>query len=830
MEDLDESCGLLPRILRELFERIDGSQEYAVGISCWEMLCNESVDLLKPFHRAQKTDESPSSSFGVSSSMSNFASPGLLVEQSPLPHLPGSGLACIEVRSMEDARAALNHSRAHSANWYVDSKSESFCTLPNRAHAFVRVMLYSKVQRRVSCINVVDLVGSQSLAARGGGASSSPSPRPSASPNTGVVPRDLLSQHERERKTINQQLLAFSRLVSEIAQTSDDARQRELQGETLFSSPGSASLIHLSARDSTLTKELAPLLAGNAQCFMVNTVSATSKDYIDTANSLRVAMRFARMSSACSKFLNVPPEALRMTPLSKVLSYHEILSTRNVEGGLSPKSHTNSHSHSHSHSHNNSASTSGMKGASSKPPSSASAEIVHLTLNQVASIEELADKIMRGYGGSEGSPGREGRGRDGGPAAAAAMADAEITSQERDAALRRLEALKAQLLSPSSSHSSPEEASRDGGIHAPTHTRKPSADLDSVSSATQAKLDCLKESFREMYTELDIPGGDTNTGTLIEPSDLAEGRLLSPYSHHSGRASSVSAGSVSQAPRPSAPTPAPTSAHFVAHASVHAFDAAEGGMMSTGRGFEFRVPAGEHEETSSSAGDGSGSAVATKAMESFADIPPPAPPTQEAGERGEREERGEGRGEGLERYPTLARWSAGATREGDEAGVARASRFAAGMVSSGVGGAEGSGARAGAPEETSPGDASTGTTTAGGEDASDAPAMVDVAELQRSYNGLLKMVEREREARNGANARIRALERDLLETSTELSAQADGLRVQVSASPCFLPLPSFLSFAFADTHASCAIRYYSFLFLFISFPFLIALHPFRTSI
>ena len=173
MEDLDESCGLLPRILRELFERIDGSQEYAVGISCWEMLCNESVDLLKPFHRAQKTDESPSSSFGVSSSMSNFASPGLLVEQSPLPHLPGSGLACIEVRSMEDARAALNHSRAHSANWYVDSKSESFCTLPNRAHAFVRVMLYSKVQRRVSCINVVDLVGSQSLAARGGGASSS---------------------------------------------------------------------------------------------------------------------------------------------------------------------------------------------------------------------------------------------------------------------------------------------------------------------------------------------------------------------------------------------------------------------------------------------------------------------------------------------------------------------------------------------------------------------------------------------------------------------------------------------------------------------------------
>ena len=85
------------------------------------------------------------------------------------------------------------------------------------------------------------------------------------------MPRDMLSEHERERKGVNQQLLAFSRLVGEIAQQSDD---REFTGST-GAGVGQATVgsVQLSARDTKLTRDLAPLLADDSRCFLICGVS-----------------------------------------------------------------------------------------------------------------------------------------------------------------------------------------------------------------------------------------------------------------------------------------------------------------------------------------------------------------------------------------------------------------------------------------------------------------------------------------------------------------------------------------------------------------------------
>ena len=152
---VDESCGMLVRILSDLFARIDKDQRegddprqrYKVGLSCWEILGNKTVDLLKPF--------------------SAYGTPGRDSVDNRRPdresHLE-SDYVTVGVGSLSEVRASLNHARASSTNWYVDPSTRSLRLLPNRSHAFVRVVVFDSVRRTMAHLHVADLCGSQSLA------------------------------------------------------------------------------------------------------------------------------------------------------------------------------------------------------------------------------------------------------------------------------------------------------------------------------------------------------------------------------------------------------------------------------------------------------------------------------------------------------------------------------------------------------------------------------------------------------------------------------------------------------------------------------------------
>ena len=65
--------------------------------------------------------------------------------------------------------------------------------MPNRAHFFVRIVLYDAVRQQKSTLHVVDLAGSQSLDQQAAG------------------------QEHQEKLAINKQLLMLSKFVSELS-------------------------------------------------------------------------------------------------------------------------------------------------------------------------------------------------------------------------------------------------------------------------------------------------------------------------------------------------------------------------------------------------------------------------------------------------------------------------------------------------------------------------------------------------------------------------------------------------------------------------------------
>ncbi|KAK9814371.1 hypothetical protein WJX72_004732 [[Myrmecia] bisecta] len=254
-------------------ERSSGSQR--VGLACWEVLQNEAINLLPTPTEAHAAQRSQAS-----------ANP--------------SAFDSVEVASAAEAHAALLQAQTRSCNWGSDAAS-SLTALPNRAHTFVRITLYDAQQQRVSTLHIVDLVGSQSLSQSQGVVGSS------------LEAPDTLSQRQRERRVVNQQLLGLTRIISELAQKP--------------ALTGSTSRL-LSARESKLTQILAPLLAGNSRTFMLATLSPDPANYLDTINTLRVATRAQAIKTACMTTRGVPPETVKMLPIWRVLSVEALNSSQ----------------------------------------------------------------------------------------------------------------------------------------------------------------------------------------------------------------------------------------------------------------------------------------------------------------------------------------------------------------------------------------------------------------------------------------------------------------------------------------------------------------------
>ena len=106
----------------------------------------------------------------------------------------------VDIPNVSAFWAILKLAKSKSTNWKLQGyrNQDEFEYVPNHCHNFVRVALYNAQDERLSTLHVVDMVGSQSL-----------------TPKDMYQPLDR--EKEAERKIVNQQLLAFSRVVTELA-------------------------------------------------------------------------------------------------------------------------------------------------------------------------------------------------------------------------------------------------------------------------------------------------------------------------------------------------------------------------------------------------------------------------------------------------------------------------------------------------------------------------------------------------------------------------------------------------------------------------------------
>ncbi|KAL0039884.1 hypothetical protein WJX77_010830 [Trebouxia sp. C0004] len=219
---------ILPAVLHSLFNSC-GSSSLRVGMSCWEIVQHEIADLL-----ADSSHQLPMYQGG-----------SLLTAT--------AACRCVEAASAFEALSLLHLAQSNSSNWTSDEHGH-LTPLPNRAHLFVRLVLYDTAKQQMSTLHVVDLAGSQSLA-------------------DSCADR----QQHQEKLAINQQLLGLSKVVSELSR--------------LNSATGTGGRQVTSARDTSLMQLVAPLLAGNARTFLLAAVSAHPNSYLETVNTLRIAVR-----------------------------------------------------------------------------------------------------------------------------------------------------------------------------------------------------------------------------------------------------------------------------------------------------------------------------------------------------------------------------------------------------------------------------------------------------------------------------------------------------------------------------------------------------------
>mmetsp|Transcript_6554 Transcript_6554/g.10185 ORF Transcript_6554/g.10185 Transcript_6554/m.10185 type:complete len:920 (-) Transcript_6554:178-2937(-) len=203
--------------------------------------------------------------------------------------LPGvvPRMTTVRVCSVAEAMDVLNAARSRSLNWtHGVGGDEAPVFLPNRAHAFLRMVLYNSRERRVSTLHIIDLVGSASI---DGHRHSYHKPG---------------EDREFDRRVVNQHLLALSRVITELARHDD---------------PSDGPVV-LSARESRLTQIIGPLLVGNSKTFLLATIQTDRESYLDTTNTLRVAARATSIKIPCMRLVNVDEQSLSFVNINSVLS------------------------------------------------------------------------------------------------------------------------------------------------------------------------------------------------------------------------------------------------------------------------------------------------------------------------------------------------------------------------------------------------------------------------------------------------------------------------------------------------------------------------------
>ena len=127
---------------------------------------------------------------------------------------------CVEAASASEALSLLHLAQSNSSNWASDEHGH-LTPLPNRAHLFVRLVMYDTAKQQMSTLHVLDLAGSQSLAdSRADG------------------------QQHQEKLAINQQLLSLSKVLSELSRLSSSAGEFPMQHGSLLADTCMISHMH----------------------------------------------------------------------------------------------------------------------------------------------------------------------------------------------------------------------------------------------------------------------------------------------------------------------------------------------------------------------------------------------------------------------------------------------------------------------------------------------------------------------------------------------------------------------------------------------------------
>jgi hypothetical protein len=270
-----EQDGILPNLLYDLYERISTSptpHTYSVGISYWDIEDDKIVDLLEKAETAVRDIQSTR-------------------------HAPSSELArrngaftTVHAPSYEHALRVLQSARAYSSNWNQGVVGENLGLLPNKAHAFVRLSLFDARLKRISTAHIIDLVGHQRMKDPG---------------YQSIQAEAALSRH-REKSRINQSLVSTAKLLSLLAKSSTNSKNKNLS--------------NVPARDCRLTEMLAPLIAENCKSFFLCTLSPVAADYADTTTILRTVTQIARIRVPCMKVMNVEEVELAFLPVEYLLA------------------------------------------------------------------------------------------------------------------------------------------------------------------------------------------------------------------------------------------------------------------------------------------------------------------------------------------------------------------------------------------------------------------------------------------------------------------------------------------------------------------------------
>ncbi|CAG9467466.1 unnamed protein product [Pedinophyceae sp. YPF-701] len=264
-----EQIGLVPVLARALLDKCEGRRSLELGMSVWELRGQTTVDLL----RTGKPDDG----------------------RVQVQNLPGAWLEFTTgaVATSDDVHALMSLAQRRSANWGLPAEAKQaqpLVALPNRAHFFVRFVVYDRAQERLASVTVADLVGQSS-----------------SEELSRNVTAGMLTQASVERREESMNIVSLNRLVAELSRRNAPAAKATPQ-------------VVPAVQDCQLTRVLFPFLAGNCRCFMVGTVADSKAHYLDTINTMRILTRAQGIRTACTKSCDVRGEDVRFVSVAKLLS------------------------------------------------------------------------------------------------------------------------------------------------------------------------------------------------------------------------------------------------------------------------------------------------------------------------------------------------------------------------------------------------------------------------------------------------------------------------------------------------------------------------------